>query len=835
MVKNFTAKDKVLVHILSYYGIENTYTQPVEITQEGIAESVGLRQNTVSYAVRNLVKEGLLYDETHRIKGKKQKRKAYYLTEDGVEKAEEIKKEMKNTSIKVNVEGEQKEIKIGEINTYFHTNMSVIDILKESEDGVFEHDLDRDKKSYHYHGEELLDPPEEEPINFNQIMDWYESKEDIFYIYGKEGAGKTKFLSKFIDEVKENTNVFYFKVKEWFSEIYFWKDLSSFLEKIGEHRLSSYIEAQEVVEKSQAIADLKKDIKSYHSLFVIDDVHENEELEIFINSIIEKILPDNNIKIVFSQVDEPVSNQINYPYRDMKIGFSKNPDNLFDSLKNHYGIYDNDREKMLKKVLDSNLTPEEYVALEYISLFREPIEKKEVCKLKNVNSTLLNNLMDTPLLDQTVEGKPILHDIIKNFVYNRMSYDTRISGHELAAGYYSRIPSKKERKIIEEMYHVTKVTDIEWFTEVLNKYASLLISSGYSSSLLGIIDNIKELESYDEPNVDIRFYEGEALRVIGENAKAVDCYEKVMDLDDIDPSIKTKANHGIAMVKENEENYEEALEHYQNTEGMVDGLDADERKEFLGIADLRMGEIYSKISHYDDAQEYLLKAIDRLKDQNEYSYLTSAYLILAKLEKGNGNWKRALKYFQDGLEYWNNIDETYQRVGGLREIGALFKVMRELKDAEQFLNEAIEISERFGYEHIKASALLTLAECYIDSGEYQKAVRSAEESNEILSELDKEEELGYSHTLLGKAYMNMGNKEKAENNLNKAITIYQKLGSSYYLGLTYFSMAKLQEKVENKEGVAKNYRKAILSFSGSGANSMAERVQKEMENIPITM
>ncbi|MFW5928332.1 MAG: winged helix-turn-helix domain-containing protein, partial [Thermoplasmatota archaeon] len=111
MVKKFTANDKVLVHILSYYGIENTYTQPVEITQEGIAESVGLRQNTVSYAVRNLVKEGLLYDETHRIKGKKQKRKAYYLTEDGVEKAENIKENMKNTPIKVNVDREEKEIK----------------------------------------------------------------------------------------------------------------------------------------------------------------------------------------------------------------------------------------------------------------------------------------------------------------------------------------------------------------------------------------------------------------------------------------------------------------------------------------------------------------------------------------------------------------------------------------------------------------------------------------------------------------------------------------------------------------------------------------------------
>nr|AGF93617.1 archaeal ATPase family [uncultured organism] len=835
MVKKFTAKDKVLVHILSYYGIENTYTQPVEITQEGIAESVGLRQNTVSYAVRNLVKEGLLYDETHRIKGKKQKRKAYYLTEDGVEKAEKIKEEMKNTPIKVNIDGEEKEIKIGQINTYLKTNFSVIDIIKKSSEGTFEHSLEREGESFYYYGEELVVAPKEEPIGFQEIMDWYGSEKDVMYIYGPEGAGKTKFLSRFIDEIEDRSNVFYFRTKEWHSEFYLWDDISSFLKKLGEHRLSSYLEASKVVEKEQALADLKKDIRSHPSVFIIDDVHKNEKLEELIHTIMDKLLCIDDIKIVFSSEEKPETDNYEGRSEEIKLGFNKNPDNLFDSLKNEYDIYDEDKEEMIKKIVDTNLTPEEYVVLEYISLFREPIDTKEVYKLKNVNKNLLNTLMSTPLLDRTVDGRPILHEVIKHYIYDRMSLDTKISGHELAARYYSRIPSKKERKIIEDMYHVARVRDVGWFSELLNKHASFLISSGYSSSLLDVIDIVKGLEEYDEIEVDIKFYEGEAHRVNGDLSEAVSCYEEVMEIDDVDPSVKTEANHGIAMVKEKSDEFEEAIEHYKKTDEMVDALDDDDRKGYLGISNLRIGEIYSKIAKYDKSRDHLLKAIDLLKSQDEYSYLTSAYLILAKLEKGNGNWKKALKYFQDGLEYWNNIDETYQRVGGLREIGALFKVMRELKDAEDFLEEAIEISERFGYEHIKASALLTLAECYIDSGEYQKAVESAEESNEILSELDKDEELAYSHTLLGKAYMNMGDEEKAENNLNKAITIYQKLGSSYYLGLTYFSMAKLQEKVENKQGVAKNYRKAILSFSGSGANTMAERVQKEMENIPITM
>lgn len=835
MVKKFTAKDKVLVHILSYYGIEHTYTQPVEITQEGIADSVGLRQNTVSYAVRNLVKEGLLYDETHRIKGKKQKRKAYYLTEDGVEKTEDIKEEMKNTPIKVDIDGEEKEIKMGQINTYLKTNFSVIDILKKSSDGTFEYSLDKDGKSFYYHGEELVVPPDEEPIGFQEIMEWYGSEEDVMYLYSKEGVGKTKFLSRFINEIKSESNIFYFKTREWHSDIYLWDDISSFLKKLGEHRLLSYLEASEVVETEQALADLRKDIRTHPSIFVIDDVDKNERLEEQVHTIMEKLLSIDDIKIVFTSKEKPGTDRYEGRSKQIKLGFNKNPDNLFDSLKNNYDTYDEDKQKMIKNILDANLTPEEYVVLEYISLFREPIETKEIYKLKNVNKNLLNNLIKTPLLDKTVEGKPILHEIIKDYIYDKISFDTKISGHELAAKYYSRIPSKKERKIMEEMYHVAKIRDIEWFSELLNQNASFLISSGYSTSLLDIIDMVKDSEEYEGVDVDIKFYEGEAHRVNGDLSEAVSCYEEVMEMDDIDPSIKTEANHGIAMVKERNNEYQEAIDYYKNTDKMVDSLDADEKKGYLGISNLRIGEIYSKIAKYDESRDHLLKAIDLLKSQNEYSFLTSAYLILAKLEKGNGNWKKALKYFQDGLEYWNNIDETYQKVGGLREIGALFKVMRELKDAEDFLDEAIETSERFGYEDIKSSALLTLAECYIDSGEYQKAVESAEESNEILSELDKEEELAYSYTLLGKAYMNMGDEEKAENNLNKAITIYQRLGSSYYLGLTYFSMAKLQEKIENKQGVAKNYRKAILSFSGSGANTMAERVQKEMENIPITM
>ncbi|MEF8833042.1 MAG: tetratricopeptide repeat protein, partial [Candidatus Thermoplasmatota archaeon] len=160
---------------------------------------------------------------------------------------------------------------------------------------------------------------------------------------------------------------------------------------------------------------------------------------------------------------------------------------------------------------------------------------------------------------------------------------------------------------------------------------------------------------------------------------------------------------------------------------------------------------------------------------------------------------------------------------------------RELNSAEEYLKEAIDTSERFGYWDLKASALISLTECYLEKRKIEEAVQTGKEGLELLEDLEDESGEALAHTLLGNAYSISERLKKAEEHYNKSISIYQKLGASYKLGLAYFSMAKLHEKKDNKEGIAENYRKAILSFSGSGANWMAERVEKEMESIPISM
>ncbi len=831
MSKNFTAKEKVLVHLLDYCGIEDNYTQPVEVTQEGIADEIGLPQNTVSYAVRRLIKDDLLNQESNRIEGKKQKRKTYSLTDEGVEKAKDLLDEMTKTEITVDIEGEEKDIKIGNVNAYFHTNLSVIDILKKVEDGRFEYEPETAEDEFVSQLIGLPKVSEEYSIDVSEAMKWWEDGEGAFTLVGDPGMGKTSFISTLVEELRQEVNVFYFRLEPWHSPIDLWDPLSFFLVESGQHRLSSYIEASEKLNTQEALRDLKEDLRPIPALIVIEDIDRNESMENLIWDMYDMLMDLPDLKILFSSTASPD--------REDLITYELGTDiTMITRLREYYELPSADEEILLDEIFDKYITREEFMGLTYVALMREPIGKNDVAKQGILNVNLINNLLSSPLLQRTFDSRLKLHESIEEWVKMHCRPSDMSDLHSDAAKYYEEKTAADEKDRLEEIYHEGLSEGLERVLELLITNGSDIISAGYSSPLLKVLGAIKEYADIPEEGELkgwMSFFEAEAFRRLDKEDRAVEKYNELLKTS-MQSGLKIKAIHGIATIREEQGSYDEAVGEYERAISLAEKSDLEEgQKNLLGVSHLRLGEILGRKGEYEEAKENLLSAIDVLEKEEEHSLLTSAYFVLARLEKGKGEGKEALKHFKKGLEYWKEIDEIYQWVGGLTEIGSIYKVLRELENAEDYLKEAVDTSERFGYRHIKASALLSLAECYIEERDFEEAVEEANEAIEILKELGYEKEEAYAHSLLGKISMEMGDFDQAESHLAKAITIYQKLGSSYKLGLTYFSMAKLQEKEENKEGIAENYRKAILSFSGGGANWMADKVEKKLEKIPITM
>ncbi len=825
MGTNFTAKEKVLVHLLDHYGNEEGYALPVEITQEGIANSLGLKQNTVSYAVRNLVKEGLLREETRRIKDKKQKRKAYFLTDNGFEKAKKTREGMANTEVDVKSEQEKSPIKLGEINAYFQTNHSVLDIIQKiEEDGHFEPEEISKDESFVSHLNHLPVVGQEKHPQFSELLNIWEDGERLITIVGDRGSGRTTLLSEMADELEGKNNIFYFAVRGWQEETHLWRALAEFLENCGNHKLSSYLKSEKVEDRKERLTHLMKDLKDMRTVFMADDAHKNEAVSQIFRKIASLDDKEGLHRFIISTASEDLD-PIGSGGVELRLP-SKNL--LISSLEEFYD--QGRRVDSIDDVLDKYITDEEFWALGMLSIFRIPVEKEALSRIEPVTSGMVKNLIDTPLIYLTKENKVGTHDLIRDKIMGYLSISQRLRLHGVASDYYMEKPTVKGEYIIEKINHLVSSRRYDTFEEKLKEEWEEILAMGYSDSIIDLIDEVDE--EHIVPHLN--YIKGRAQEKKKEYSKAENSYLQVIDSNEDDELI-TQAHLGLASTLERKEKYKEALSEYECALNAAEAIeDKDKKNRCMGRVFFRMGALLSERGEYTPAEDYLSNAIDILED-DEHSLLTTAYFVIAKIKKLQGDWDSSISYFEEGLKHWKKIKETYQRVGGLEEIGSFYTILRELNSAEEYLKEAIEASERFGYRDLKASALISLAECYLEKRMVEEAIDTGEKAKELMEEMDDEKREALAHTLLGNAYTIMDDIEEAEKHYNRSISIYQKIGASYRLGLAYFSMAKLQEKKGNKDGLAENYRKAILSFSGSGANWMAEKVEKKMEGIPISI
>ncbi|MFO7792288.1 MAG: tetratricopeptide repeat protein [Candidatus Saliniplasma sp.] len=836
MIKSYTAKDKVIVHLLDYYDKQDRYPQPPEVTQEGISESIESKQNTVSYAVRNLVKDGILNEKTTRVEGKKQRRKGYFLTDKGVEKARKKKDEMANTRITLVSDGKEKEVLVKDVNKYIHMNLSIVEILNNLENGKLEYTSskkERDKVSY------LVDyakPPGFEPGYKEELKGWLEnSKSSMLLLKGDFGIGKTSLITNVLEEQKGVTNLFYFKLRSWHTPRRLLNGLAEFLSKTGQHKLSSYLESSTKVDLQEALTNFEKDMRSLVSvLMVVEDISGNGNTLDLIAQLSKSIEKHPSSKLIISQTPgQFLEEYIEISTDEIKLEPKKGMD-YYGRLSEYFEIADTDTQyDILESVLSTRLTSEELLALSYISVYRESVEKSEVTELEHVNEYTLKNLLQTPLLEVSVEGRLLIPRNLKDRLLETMSYNDRKFLHERALEYYGGIPARNSTESIEFIYHSVKVGDFEKLVKELEEKGEMILSSGYSRCLLQVLDEVDIEDIFEEDRAIIDYFAGECYRIEEDYENSVERFENLLDLAS-DKRMKAKAHEGLGDINARYGDYNEALEDYKKAEYLFEEVDG-RTESLIGRIYFKMAQLSNEQGDYDEAKRYLERSITMLEHKGRYSLLTSSYFLLARVEKSRGNWETALDYFKKGVDSWKKINESYQRVGRLHDIGSFYKVIRELSNAEKFLKETIETCEKFGYRHLKAQALLTLSECHLEKGEYEDAIEIAEKAKDIFDSLGKEEEQGYVHALFGQIYLKMDMDDKAETHLGKAISIYQKLGSSYSLGLAYFSMAKLQERKGNRKGIADNYRKALLSITSSGADEMAQKIKREMKTIPLSM
>src|SRR6267143_6448895 len=89
-----TIQERILLHLEPHTKEREAYTVTKDVTQAGIAGSLGIRVAHASREVRKLVESNLAEERDAAVSGAKRHQKAYFLTPSGVVASQKMRKEL---------------------------------------------------------------------------------------------------------------------------------------------------------------------------------------------------------------------------------------------------------------------------------------------------------------------------------------------------------------------------------------------------------------------------------------------------------------------------------------------------------------------------------------------------------------------------------------------------------------------------------------------------------------------------------------------------------------------------------------------------------------------
>ncbi|NPA74843.1 MAG: AAA family ATPase [Euryarchaeota archaeon] len=304
--------EKILLHLYDYRKYEGKYEYPPEITQQGIAERIGISVTHVPRNIKKLVEDGLVKKIKAHVPGKKKKVTVYLLTPTGIA-------EVKKIIEKIN----QNRIQVGD--EYYTLNelkkklgIGYIDLLTKLDRGeITPAVLDMKPPVVFREVSVTIDDFVDRVAEIDTIESWF-SRGGMLSIVGGRGSGKSYLVQRFLDTKKPSMHIIWLdvydgrtwsSVKEVFNALFGSEDILSVLRTQPtllifddyhdvDDEFVSALNAlvKEPMEHSRVIVCMRKDTPYYNRFYTLSDLAEGRVTEINLDALpyehARKLLPD---------------------------------------------------------------------------------------------------------------------------------------------------------------------------------------------------------------------------------------------------------------------------------------------------------------------------------------------------------------------------------------------------------------------------------------------------------------------------------------------------------------------------------------------------------------
>jgi tetratricopeptide (TPR) repeat protein/DNA-binding MarR family transcriptional regulator len=851
---------------------EQQFEVPFSITQEGIAESIGIRRDNVPRAVKTLRETGMVYEKVARVEHVKRKRKVYFLTPKGIEYTQKIQKQISDSRIRYKTStGEMKNITIGDLKSSLEFKMSLVDLLKHiSTDGVFDtakselKSTPEGKPSSETYdagerGEGYIEFLESMPRakyfvgrknELEQLTKWLESESyKVGVLHGIAGIGKTTLASKVVMDYKGRRNLFWYRFHRWDTLRNTLTMLSQFLDELGRKRLVSLLNTDKAGDLTEISRALEDDLKNTNAILIFDDFQRIKDRIAELFSIMVEILGNiegvhvivigrrilpfyDRAEVVIARriaelqlhgLDEESSMKI-LKLKDLQGLDKKLFRKIYKLTQGHplflellSSVEDIETQRDIKRYIYeeifSRLADEEKTLLNIVSVFRYPTASSALFIEDNVSYETLDKLIEKNLVQEISYDNYDVHDLIREFFYIRLTPALRKRYHHEAARNY--MEQADPLSIIEAQFHYLQSEEFENAVKLAIKYGQEIIKKGHLEEFWNVLQNFDQKNTPRKYWPDLMLLKGDILTRIGDWDNALSFYHQVEKSSEDSTAgklAKAWALRNIGFIHQRRIERDSALRFYKKALELSESIDDVE-----GVAESNrgLGTVYMLGGEFEQAIGFHEKSIKYAEQINDYHIMAKTYIDLGAVYGNLGQHDKAIEYHEKSISELEKTGDNYMMAKAYNNIGDIYRLMGQYEKAVEYNMKCVNICENTGDTIQKGYGLASAGDAYVRKGDFEIAMEYLQEALKIFEKVDEKFKIATIHINFGLMYKTKKDWDKSQKHFKSGIKLFKELNLSVYLGRTYqdyadvFRAQKKHKTAEKYERMAKDSLKKV--------------------------
>ena len=815
-------QERILLHLSDFSDFMNSVEVPFALSQMGIANAVAIARSNVPRAIAGLKDQGLLVERQAHVQGVSRKRKAYFLTETGINLADETWKRLREFKLRAILPGGQTiSSTLGEIQDKLPFSMRPVDVIRYLDDNsvldvrslsadLVERDLSKHVEKQlvsslsdlprirHFYGRSK---------ELENMVNLLEARPTTLMIPGIAGIGKTTMAAKIVESFMHRRNLLYHRCQDWDGSRAFFESIADWLSSIGDSVLADYISATPVPQPSDAARLILDGLSNSPALIVIDDYHKvsdktlHQTIQAISRGLVEYegeiglVLFSRSFKEVVPLKDAegrivslvlPLEGLDQESTRSLLTAFDDiDQDKLLyiHSLSRGHplilelinrgasaGAFHETLENYVNIEIFSKLSGEQKRLLGALSVYREPITL-EAITVQGLNVDELDQLVESGLARQADSDTYDVHDLIREFLLQSLDSQAKEGLHNKAVDWYQK-ESDSSSIAMELIYHMISASKFEEASEIIIQRGRELVKEGH-------IELLQLLEAMDLENIPaesacrIDRLRGEVLSLLGRFDEAEDAFNHAKPLaekaklDDVIADILSNLAD-IALKRGDSESslgmHTKALEIFIS---MKNSLGAARSYNNMGYILRRNGEKDKAIEAYTEVENIL--------NSDESSDLIPAQIVLARALLDLGEEDRARDHALAAYERTVNLEDSILHARARAVLGRYYAKSGDSDLALHHYTGALETMGEAGDPLALVEVSILLGEVLQDSGRIEEALERYREALIISEANDLRMQIGELLARLGGV---APDRQRRMEYLQRALSVFRELGAN---------------------------------------------------------